>query len=565
MEREPFSWANEGSRYFLNKGYLTEDQTVEKRVRDIANRAEELTNIEGFSDKFYDYMSKGYYSLSSPVWSNYGNERGLPVSCFGSYIEDNMSSILYTNAEVGMLSKFGGGTSGYLGEIRPRGSEIKDNGSSFGSVHFLELFQTLTNVVSQGSVRRGFFSPYLPIEHADAEEFIGIGSDGHKIQGLNHGITVSNDFIQKMKDGDQEARKKWAMVLKNRVETGYPYIFFSDVVNENTVDVYKDNEMKIYASNMCSEIALPSKEDESFVCVLSAMNILYYDEWKNTDAVETLTIFLDTVVEEFIQKIERYKHSNTEEGQQTFNFMKRVYKFAKRHRALGLGALGWHHYLQSKMISFESQEAAKLNREIFKFIHERSWQASKDMVELYGEPELLEGYGRRNTTLTALMPTKSSSFILGQVSPSIEPEFSNYYVKDLAKTKTTIKNPYLEKLLEDKGYNTYEIWDSIKRMDGSVQHLNVLTQEEKDVFKTIFEINPKTMIDQAGIRQEFVDQAQSLNLMIDPEMSPKEINEMYLYAWQLGVKTLYYQYNLNAAQTLVRKKYMNSTCVACEG
>lgn len=323
----------------------------------------------------------------------------------------------------------------------------------------------------------------------------------------------------------------------------------------------KDNE-NFFANDIlvhnCSEITLPSNSDESFVCVLSSMNLLHYDEWKDTDAVETLTIFLDTVVEEFISRIE-------EMDEDTQYFMRRVYNFAKRHRALGLGVLGWHSYLQSNSIAYESKTAAKKNVEIFKTINDRAWKASRDMAEWWGEPELLEGYGRRNTTLTAIAPTKSSSFILGQVSQSIEPEYSNYYIKDLAKVKHTFKNKYLEDVLEKHGKNDKDTWDEIKKNDGSVQTLEFLTDHEKEVFKTFPEINPRSVIDQAAIRQSYVDQAQSLNLMIDPSLSPKEIHEIYMYAWQMGVKTLYYQYSLSAAQSYMRNKVMHKGCAACEG
>ena len=277
---KPYYWLNEESRLFLERGYLKENQTPEERIKVIADHAQKLSGIEGFSKKFEDYMSRGWYSLASPVWSNYGTDRGLPVSCFGSYIDDDMASILDTHAEVGMLSKFGGGTSGYFGELRPRGSEIKDKGNSFGSVHFMQLFDTLTNVVSQGSVRRGYFSSYLPIEHDDFDEFVGIGGEGHPIQNITHGVCVSNKFMDDMIDGDEEARRRWAKVLQVRGEVGYPYIFWSDTVNKHKPDVFKDKE--IYASNMCSEICLPSSSDETFVCVLSSMNLLHYDEWKNT-------------------------------------------------------------------------------------------------------------------------------------------------------------------------------------------------------------------------------------------------------------------------------------------
>jgi ribonucleoside-diphosphate reductase alpha chain len=548
-----FEWLNKEARKFLSRGYLMEGQTAEERIRQIANKAEEYLGIPGYADKFYDYMGKGFFSLSSPVWSNYGLERGLPVSCFGSYIEDSMESILYGHAENGMLMKGGGGTSGYFGELRGRGSPIKNNGESSGAVHFMRMYDTLASVVSQGSVRRGFFSAYLPIEHPDADEFLDIGTEGNPIQGLTYGITVTDAFLEKVKAGDKHARKLWAKVLQRRSEIGYPYILFTDNMNNNKPDVYKDKNMPIYASNMCSEIALPSNPEETFTCVLSSINLLHWDEIKETDAIEVLTYFLDTVVTEFINKTEGKEYH------------KRARNFAIRHRALGLGVLGWHSYLQSKMLSFESRTAAKTNLEIAKTLKERTYKASAELATKYGEPELLKGYGRRNATLMAIAPTKSSSSILGQVSQSIEPEFSNYYVKDLAKSKTTIKNQYLKALLKKYDKDTEEIWDSIQKADGSVQHLKFLTQEEREVFKTFAEINPHAIIDQAAVRQEYIDQAQSINLMMPSGVPVKEINSLMLYAHDMGIKTLYYQFGMSQAQELSRKKVMNEGCVSCEG
>lgn len=549
---EKFYWLNDDSRKFLSRGYLSEGETAESRIRDIADTAERYLGIPGFADKFYEYMSRGYYSLASPVWANYGKKRGLPVSCFGSYIDDNMESILYGVAENGMLMKNGGGCSGYFGAVRHRGAPITDSGESSGSVHFMQLYDSLASVVSQGSVRRGFFAAYQDLDHPDADEFLDIGTEGNPIQGLTTGVVVSNEFIDAMKNGDGEKRRLWAKVLQRRSEIGFPYVLFGDNVNNNKPQVYKDKDLKIHASNMCIEIALPSSVDETFTCVLSSLNLLHWDEIKDTDAIEVLTMFLDTVCEEFIRKTE---------GQE---YLKRARQFAINHRALGAGVLGWHSYLQSKMIPFESREAAKKNLEIAKTFRERTHAASRQLAELLGEPSLLKGYGMRNTTTMAIAPTKSSSFILGQVSQSIEPEFSNCYVKDLAKMKVTIKNPYLLQLLEEKGRNTDDVWDSIKVADGSVQHLDFLSQDEKDVFKTFAEINPYVIIDHAAVRQEYIDQGQSLNLMLDPDMSVKEINALYLYAHETGVKSLYYSYSMSAAQALTRKRVMSMGCAACE-
>ena len=549
---EKFYWLNDDSRTFLSRGYLSEGETAEDRIRQIAETAEKYLDMPGYADKFYDYMARGFYSLSSPVWANYGKERGLPVSCFGSFIDDNMESILFGVAENGMLMKNGGGTSGYFGAVRHRGAPIRDSGESSGSVHFMQLYDSLASVVSQGSVRRGFFAAYQDLDHPDADEFLDIGTEGNPIQGLTTGVVVSDDFIQKMKGGDPEKRRLWAKVLQRRSEIGYPYVLYGDNVNKNKPQVYKDKNLKIHASNMCIEIALPSSVDETFTCVLSSINVLHWEEIVKTDAIEVMTYFLDTVCEEFIRKTE---------GQE---YLKRARKFAINHRALGAGILGWHSYLQSKMISFESKEAAQKNLEIAKTLRERSHRASKVLAEKFGEAPLLVGYGLRNTTTMAIAPTKSSSFILGQVSQSIEPEFSNCYVKDLAKMKVTIKNPYLLKLLQEKGKDTDDVWDSIKVADGSVQHLSFLTQEEKDVFKTFSEINPYTIVDHAAVRQEYIDQGQSLNLMLDPDMSVREINQLYLYAHEMGVKSLYYSYSMSAAQALTRKRVMAAGCAACE-
>jgi ribonucleoside-diphosphate reductase alpha chain len=555
-------WLNENSRKFLGKGYLLKGQTPEDRIRFIADRAEEILGIKGFSDKFYGYMEQGYYSLSTPVWANFGLEKGLPISCFSSYIGDNMGQILFTQAEVGMMSKFGGGTSGYFGALRPRGSSITNNGASSGSVHFMRLFETVMNVVSQGSTRRGHFSPYLPLDHADANEFLDIGTEGNPIQELTHGVIVNDQWMREMIDGDFEKRTLWAKVLQRRKEIGYPYIFFEDNVNRNTVDVYKDKKLKIHSSNLCSEVLLPTNEDWSFVCDLSSMNLLYFEEWKDTDAVETMVYFLDAVMTDFILKLEAMRDSEEPEKRQAFEFMKRSYNFAVANRALGLGVLGWHSLLQSKMIPLESEEADKLNVQIFKLIKEKSYKASTELAEKFGEPEILKGYGRRNTTLNAIAPTTSSAFILGQVSQSIEPVWSNCYVKDIDKMKVTIKNPFLEKLLEEKGQNSKDVWRSIRDNDGSVQHLEFLSENEKEVFKTFAETDQIRIIEQAATRQIYIDQGQSLNLMVNPLTPVKDINNMYVTAWKLGIKTLYYQHSMNAAQQLGRKK--NQTCVNCE-
>jgi ribonucleotide reductase alpha subunit len=694
MSNKEYYWLNSHSRLFLERGYLEPGLSPEERIKQIATNAENILKIDGFANKFENYMSRGFYSLATPVWCNFGNKRGLPVSCFGSFIEDRMEAILTKSAEVGMMSKLGGGTSGFFGALRPRGTKISVGGESSGAVHFMEIFDKVSEVISQGSARRGSFAAYMPIEHADIEEFLQIRSEGHTIQNMSIGVTVSDKFMKELVEGDKDKRKIWAKVIQKRFETGYPYIMFVDTANKYAPQVYKDKKLKIKASNLCvapetkiltkegnitigenegkevevwngkswskttikktgenqnllkvkilrreyddidteqvswidlevteyhkfylkdgkevrtnelkegdillsytdnkgrmfrcevirienenrisntycvnepnehkavfngiltgncSEIQLYSDEENSFVCVLSSLNLLHWDEIVETDAIETMVMFLDAVCEEFIQKTENIK------------YMEAARNFAKAQRALGMGVLGWHSYLQSKMIAFESMQAKLKNTEIWKIIRERADKTTEKMAQNYGEPELLKGYGRRNVTTIAVAPTTSSSFILGQVSPSIEPLNSNYFVKNLAKGKFTYKNPYLKEILKKYDKNNEEIWKSILVKGGSVQHLDFLTKEEKDVFKTFGEISQKEIVIQAAQRQKYIDQAQSLNLTIPPSASPKEVNSLLIEGWELGVKTFYYQRSANPAQELARSIL---SCASCEG
>lgn len=549
-DRPDFDWLNNDSRLFLQRGYLLEGTSPEARIRAIADHAAALLQDPAFGDKFYHYMARGYFSLSSPIWSNFGLGRGLPISCFGSFIGDSIYDIMRTTAEVGMMSKIGGGTSAYFGAIRPRGSDISNNGKSDGSFNFTKLFDTVIDVISQGTSRKGQFAGYIDIEHGDIEEWLEIHSEGNPIQLMYYGVCIGNDWLESMKAGDADKRRIWAKLLQRKSESGIPYLFFKDNANAGRPEVYKDRDMPIYASNLCTEIMLPAGEEESFVCCLSSMNLLHYNEWKDTDAVETLTYFLDAVMSEFIDK------------SADLPYLDRAHRFAKRHRALGLGVLGWHSYLQSEMIAFDSFAAMQKNNEIFKCLQNKTLAASQALAAKFGEPEILQGYGRRNTTLMSIAPTKSSSFILGSVSPSVEPFKSNYHVKDLAKIKTTYKNPFLVKLLESKGLNSSNIWESILLHDGSVQHLEQLSEQEKEVFKTFAEISQLAVIQQAAQRQKYIDQGQSINVMIHPNTPTRDINQLYLTAAELGLKSIYYQHSISAAQNFNRNLL---NCSSCEG
>tara|TARA_R110000796_G_scaffold20781_6_gene61704 strand:- start:8614 stop:10266 length:1653 start_codon:yes stop_codon:yes gene_type:complete len=550
MTSDNIYWLNRDSRQFLQRGYLLPDETPEGRISDIAQSAHNLLKIGGFYEKFKGYLERGFYSLSSPIWSNFGRDRGLPIACFGSYIPDDMEKILDKISEVGTMSKVGGGTSGYFGDIRPRGASITSGGTATGVHHQLTVFDSLINYVSQSNVRRGSFAAYLPIDHPDFEEFIKIRSEGNSIQDISIGVCITDKWMQSMIDGDSDKRRLWGMVIKKRYESGYPYIFWSDTANNNAPQVYKDKNKKIRASNLCTEIFLSTEEDESFVCDLSSLNLAKWDEIKETDAIETLVYFLDAVMEEFLIKTHDMPH------------MAAAHKFARTQRALGVGVLGWHTLLQQEKIAFESFEAKMLNLDVFSTIKEKCDKATRELATQFGEPELLKGYGIRNSTTIAIAPTTSSSFILGQVSPCIEPLNSNYFVKDLAKGKFTFRNPVLAAILEEKGRNNSSTWKSILVKGGSVQHLEFLTTEEKDIFKTFGEISQKEVVIQAAQRQKYIDQGQSVNLMVPPTTKPKEVSELLIFAWQQGLKSLYYQRSANPAQELARSIF---ECSSCEG
>lgn len=797
-ERKDFYWLNDDSISFLRSGYLEEkylDNPV-KRYEEIAISAEKILKIKGFADKFLGYLAKGYYSISSPITSNFGNNRGCSISCFGNYISDDMSDILDNAAEVGMMTKLGGGTSAYFGDLRASGSPLSMGGTSSGPVHFMSIFDTVANVVSQSSIRRGAFAAYLNVDHPDFLDFLKIRSDGHYIQNLHFGACITDDFMNKLVGGDKKARKIWAEIIKKRYASGYPYLFFTDTVNNKAPKVYRDKGMKIHASNLCvagdqivatkyglrsvydlwvdndkitaneydhdvqrgfknfyfdffdgfnyvkssgirmtrenqnvvtiflenglthkvtldhkiktkdgikkacdinnsdeiaiqslpisisrincfedfikfvgsdslnglslkklrdlfefiklrdnggfdrdrainihveksgfryfcillnsfclkyfyevvgdyfyftiignssdlsnteqkyskvhqikysgredvycctidsedhlwtcngvithncSEIALSASTEESFVCNISSVNVLHWDEIQKTDAVKTLFYLLDANTTEFIEKTNGIRS------------MAKANMFARKQRALGLGVLGYHSLLQSKMIPFESMEAKRLNAEIFSTIRNQCDEANRELAEKYGEPYLLQGHNQRCVTTMAIAPTVSSSIILGQVSSGIEPIMDNYYIKNTAKGDITVKNGFLFDLLESKGKNTQEISDSILQNSGSCQHLDFLSAQEKAVFKTFAEISQAEIVTQAAQRQRWIDQSQSLNLKIPDHANPKDVSNLLIDGWRNGIKTFYYQHNSNLAQEASRDLFR---CTSCEG
>lgn len=541
-------WVNEESEQVLNRGYLLKGETVEGAIDRITTAACQRLYKPELKAAFTEIIERGWMSLSSPIWANMGTERGLPISCFNVHVPDSVEGITHKLGEVIMQTKIGGGTSGYFGELRERGSAVSDNGKSSGAVSFMKLFDTAMDTISQGGVRRGAFAAYLDVDHPDIEEFLSIKSIGSPIQNLFTGVCVSDYWMQDMIDGDRKKREIWAKLLESRQQKGLPYIFFTDNINRNKPQVYKDLGLTINASNLCSEIALPSTFDESFICCLSSMNLELYDEWKDTEAVKMAIFFLDAVLQEFIAK--------TEDNY----YLTAANKFAKRHRALGLGVLGWHSYLQRNMIPFEGLQAKLLNTSIFKDISEKAEKASRELARIYGEPDLLKGYGLRNTTLMAIAPTTSSSSILGQTSPGIEPFSSNYYKAGLSKGNFMRKNKYLKALLQEKGIDNEETWRTIMLNHGSVMHLDELTEDEKAVFKTFKELSQLEIIQQAAGRQKYIDQAQSLNLNIPAALPVKNVNQLIIEAWKMGVKTLYYQRSQSVSKELVNNLVVCSSC-----
>lgn len=561
--RELYWWLNEESRTMLERGYLVKGQTTKDKLVMITNYAASFyPNHVGIADQFLELFERGWTSLSSPVWANFGQGRGLPISCFNSHIPDDLEGIFTKLHEVAIMNQKGGGTSGYLGDLRSIGSDISSGGKSSGMMSFTTLYDQTAKVVSQSGVRRGAFAGYLPIDHDEIEDFIDIRHEESDLQTMFTGVTITNEWMTEMygngkrNGGDVKKREIWAKLLKSRKEKGIPYIFFEDNVNDNKPQIYKDLGLDIKSSNLCSEIMLPSSLHESFVCCLMSMNLATYDEWKDTNATKLAVMFLDAVMEDFIQKVKEIPS------------LVSAYNFAKRHRALGVGVLGWHSLLQQKRIPFESFEAQQLNVQIFKKLKTELYKASEELGEEMGYAPIFDEIEttdtkRRNTTLIAVAPTTSSSSILGQVSPSIEPFASNYFVAGLAKGSFSRKNPELLLLLKSYDKNNDEVWKSIIKNQGSVKHLDFLTDREKEVFKTFTEINPHSIIQQAAARQPFIDQGQSTNLKIPATMPITEVNKIHIEAWKLGLKTLYYQRSTSVAKETVLEM-INGGCASCE-
>jgi len=557
------TWMNEISLSMISKGYLLPDEDVFdafKRVSKAAARRLKRKDLQPF---FYEAMVKNWLCLASPVLSNLGTERGMPISCFGIDTDDSIEGIALANSELMRLSSQGGGVGIGVSRIRGRGKTISGNGVSEGVVPWIKIYDSTILATNQGSVRRGAASVNLNINHPDIEEFLMIrrpkGDVNRQCLNMHQCVVIDDEFMNRVEERDPKALKLWGEILKTRLETGEPYIMFEDNVNNANPEAYKKNNLHVSMTNICSEISLYTDELHSFICCLSSLNLARWDEWKEHTFENGMTLpeltcwFLEGVLQEFIDRSKNIR------------FMENTYRSASKGRAIGIGVLGWHTFLQEKGIPFAGLQANSYTRIMFDFIEKEALKASRAQAELYGEPEWCKGTGLRHTHHLAIAPTVSNAHISGGVSPSIEPIPANVFNLKTAKGTFIKRNPTLEKLLEKKGYNIDSVWDQIAKDKGSVVNLPnyILTDEEKEIFLTFKEINPYEIVRQNGIRQKYVDQAISLNLTFDPSDSPKYISDVHKLAWKEGIKTLYYM----RSESILRGDAIqrDDNCVACEG
>ena len=550
-------WMDEISLATISKGYLLPGETVKTAYRRVANASASRLKKPELANKFFKCIWNGWIGLASPVISNMGTDRGLPISCFGIDTPDSIRGIGLTNAELMKLTASGGGVGISLNRIRERGTEISGNGKSEGVVPWAKIFDSSIIATNQGNVRRGAASVNLDIEHGDIEEFLQIrrpkGDPNRQCLNLHQCVVVGDSFMRKLEARDPEAMNRWATVLKSRMETGEPYIMYKDNVNKNNPIAYRMHNLDVSMTNICSEITLFTDEEHSFICCLSSLNLAKWEEYKDTDCIQTAIWFLDGVMEEFIQK------SNGKES------LKRTHKHARKGRALGLGVMGWHTFLQQKGLPFNSIASTVHTRNIFNKIRMESETASMDLAAEYGEPLWCKGTGMRNTHLLAVAPTVSNSVICGGISAGIEPLPANVYTFNGAKGTFIRKNKSLETLLESKGENKEKWWKQMLQEGGSVMGLpdTVLSSEEKEVFLTFSETNQLELVKQAAERQKYIDQTQSLNLSFDPNDSPKWINQVHMEGWKLGIKTFYYLRTDSVIKGDLGSRMAD--CISCDG
>ena len=540
----------------IGGGYLLNGESPRQAYERVCSTVAKRLDKPELAKTFYEYIWNGWLCLASPVLSNTGTDRGLPISCFGIDVADSIIDIGQKNLEMMLLAKHGGGVGIGINQIRPAGAKIKGNGTSDGVVPFCKIYDSTILATNQGSVRRGAASVNINIEHPDFEEWLEIrepkGDVNRQSLNLHQCAVVGDKFMRRLEQGDAEARKRWGKLLQKRKATGEPYVLFKGNTNKNNPTAYKQNALKVHMTNICSEITLHTDENHSFICCLSSLNLAKYDEWKNTNIIHDSIWFLDGVLEEFIQKAKYRK-----------GFENSV-RSAEKGRALGLGVLGWHTYLQERGLPFEGLLAQYETRKIFSQIKIESERASMALADVYGEPLWCVGTGMRNTHLRAVAPTVSNSKLSGNVSPGIEPWAANIFTEQSAKGTFIRKNPTLENILKKEKLNTKEVWDKILADGGSVQDIEGLSEDTKEVFKTFKELNQLELVRQAGIRQQYIDQSVSLNLAFPSEATPKWINKVHMDAWHKGIKTLYYMRTESVLRGDIANHAMED-CVACDG
>jgi ribonucleoside-diphosphate reductase alpha chain len=538
------------------RGYLLDGETPKALYLRLAKAAAKYLERADLEAEFFNILWQGWLGPSSPVLSNFGAERGLPISCYSAFCKDDMPSILSHVNEQAHLTWRGGGVASHLSDLRGIGAQIKSGGVSNGILLPLSMLNSSISSISQNSMRRGSIATYLKVDHPDIKTFLHMRepeiSAERRFNKVHHAVVITEEWAHKLQARDAQALETWQEILKLRVETGEPYLLFEDAANRDNPPSYKRLGLQVNGSNLCSEVMLATSELYTLVCCLSSLNLALYDDWKDTNTVELAVYFLDAVMSEFIERAEGMVG------------LEKALAFAKNSRALGLGVMGFDSYLKSKMIPFDSEEAFNLNKEIFSGISAKATKASIDLGRVYGVPDWCEEVQRRNTHLLAVAPTLTNAAVCGEVSRSIEPYESYAGFVDGAKGNFRYYNKYLETVLESHGLNNDLIWRSIAAHNGSVQHLDFLTERERKVFRTARELDQSVLVRLAAERGEYIDQGQSLNLFYNHEPDPAKVHADHWLAYKLGLKSLYYCKTANALKPQANVDYSTSECKVCQ-
>ena len=578
------SLLDEFSLRTLEERYMVGDEKSPQEA--FARAAEAFADDEAHAQRLYDYVSKQWFMFATPLLSNGGTQRGLPISCFLNYVDDSREGITEHYTENAYLSSFGGGIGGSWSSIRAQGTKTSKGSESTGVIPFMKVVDAEMLAFSQGVTRRGSYASYLHMSHPEIEEFLDVrkptgGDTNRKCINLHHGVVIPDKFMEVIHRATKEqdfnddwelidphsgevkkvvsARTLWVKLLQNRMETGEPYLMFEDAVQSDLPDFQKKKGLRVNHSNLCSEITLATNEERTAVCCLSSVNLEYFDEWSKVPAfIPDLVRFLDNVLTHFIEnapnELERAKYS------------------ASRERSIGLGAMGFHAYLQKNNLSFEGMWASAKNHLMFSHIKEQAQKETHKLAAERGACPDDDSCTVRNAHLLAIAPNASSSIICGNTSPSIEPFRANAYTQKTKSGSYLQKNKFLEEVLETYGENTDTTWSSIISNKGSVQHLDFLSADEKEVFKTAVEINQAWVVEHASERQQYICQSQSVNLFFPPDVNKGDLHNIHMLAWAKNMKTLYYLRSEaisradNVSNQVKREIiFEQSDCLSCEG